>query len=264
MQALGRAHRIGQLRFQRVYIVTQDHSYDQLLQASQTKKMLQQIAGEGLIEIDVSDFEVTAEQIASVTADIDDPADQSKVIDALKDQALWRKGQAIARQSEAIIAQMMGQRCSRLSWADNKNLKEKDSAEQQMASPARVRRAPSSNVQPVPLSFGRSKEPSSGATARPALSANQEHQETAGPALPAKEPHQETAGPALPAKEPHKKKLGPKKKTQSKKKVNKKANTRSSARLAQAAEERVVVAAAAVEENSSSSLSDVDSDMLKE
>ena len=95
------------------------------------------------------DFEVTEEQIASVVANIDDLADQSKVIDALKDQALLRKGQAIARQSEAIIAQMMGQRCSRLMWADSKDLKMKDEAEQEMATPARVRTAPLSNVRPV-------------------------------------------------------------------------------------------------------------------
>ena len=70
LQALGRAHRIGQSRFQRVWIITQDHSYDQLLQAAQTKKMLQQIAGEGLIELDDAEFEMNDDQIAGETADI--------------------------------------------------------------------------------------------------------------------------------------------------------------------------------------------------
>jgi hypothetical protein len=49
-------HRIGQSRFQRVRIITQDHSYDQLSQAVQIKKIPQQIAGEGSIELDNADF----------------------------------------------------------------------------------------------------------------------------------------------------------------------------------------------------------------
>lgn len=72
LQALGRTHRIGQLRSQRVWIVTQDHRYDQLLQAAQTKKMLLQIAGEGLIELDDADFEINDDQIEDETADIID------------------------------------------------------------------------------------------------------------------------------------------------------------------------------------------------
>jgi hypothetical protein len=96
MQVLGRAHRISQVCFQRVYIVTQDHSYDQLLQASQTKKMLQQVAGEGLIEIDVADFEVTVEQIADITANIGDATNKARAIDDVKDQALLRKVRRIA------------------------------------------------------------------------------------------------------------------------------------------------------------------------
>lgn len=103
MQALGRAHRFGQQRFQRVWIVTQDHSYDQLLQASQTRKMLQQIAGEGLIEINITDFDVTAEQIAEATAGIDDEVIKDMKIDDLKNQALLRKGRAITEEAEAII-----------------------------------------------------------------------------------------------------------------------------------------------------------------
>jgi hypothetical protein len=34
LQALGRTHHIGQVRFQRIWIIIQDHSYDQLLQAA--------------------------------------------------------------------------------------------------------------------------------------------------------------------------------------------------------------------------------------
>jgi hypothetical protein len=68
-------------------------------------------------------------------ADNDDATNQAKAIDDLKDEALLRKGRIIAEQSEAIIAQMMGQRYSRLTWANNKDLTMKDEAEQQMATP---------------------------------------------------------------------------------------------------------------------------------
>jgi len=40
LQALGRVHRIGQKLAQRVWIVTLDHSYDQILQCQQTMKMV--------------------------------------------------------------------------------------------------------------------------------------------------------------------------------------------------------------------------------
>jgi len=40
MQALGRAHRIGQKVAQRIWILTLDHSFDQLLQCFQTNKMV--------------------------------------------------------------------------------------------------------------------------------------------------------------------------------------------------------------------------------
>jgi len=159
LQALGRAHRIGQLRSQRVWVVTQDHSYDQLLQAAQTKKMLQQIAGEGLIELDDADFEINDDQIEDETADIIDDNERRDKANKLREEALFRKGRAIQAQSEEIIARMMGQRCSRLDWDSQKNLKLKDKVEQVQATPARVRVAPLPGVQPVPLSLGRYREP---------------------------------------------------------------------------------------------------------
>ena len=158
LQALGRTHRIGQVRFQRVWIITQDHSYDQLLQAAQTKKMLQQIAGEGLIELDDNDFEINDDQIADETADIVDDDEKWQKADELRGEALLRKGHAIRVQSEEIIARMMGQRCSRLDWACQKDLKLKDKVEQVQATPAKVRTALLPGVQPVPLSLGRSRE----------------------------------------------------------------------------------------------------------
>jgi hypothetical protein len=159
LRALGRAHRIGQLRSQRVWIVTQNHSYDQLLQAAQTKKMLQQIAGEGLIELDDADFEISDDQIEDKTADIIDDSERREKANELRGEALLRKGRAIRAQSEDIIARMMGQRCSRLDWDSQKNLKLKDKAEQVQATPAKVRHAPLPGVNPVPLSLGRNREP---------------------------------------------------------------------------------------------------------
>ena len=159
LRALGRAHRIGQLRSQRVWIVTQDHSYDQLLQAAQTKKMLQQIAGEGLIELDDADFEISDDQIEDKTADIIDDSERREKANELRGEALLRKGRAIRTQLEDIIARMMGQRCSRLDWDSQKNLKLKNKAEQVQATPAKVRPAPLPGVNPVPLSLGRNREP---------------------------------------------------------------------------------------------------------
>lgn len=40
LQVVGRVHRIGQERVQRIWIVTLDHSYDQILQSQQTNKMV--------------------------------------------------------------------------------------------------------------------------------------------------------------------------------------------------------------------------------
>jgi hypothetical protein len=109
LQALGRTHRIGQSRFQRVWTITQDHSYDQLSQAAQTKEMLQQIAGEGLIELDDADFEINDVQIADETAEIIEDEERRQRADELRGEALLRKGHAIRVQSEGIIARMMSQ-----------------------------------------------------------------------------------------------------------------------------------------------------------
>lgn len=42
LQALGRVHRIGQRLPQRIWIITLNHSYDQILQCFQTTKMVSQ------------------------------------------------------------------------------------------------------------------------------------------------------------------------------------------------------------------------------
>jgi SNF2 family DNA or RNA helicase len=47
LQAFGRIHRLGQGRQQTIWIVTTDHTYDQLLQAHIANKMQSQLAGEG-------------------------------------------------------------------------------------------------------------------------------------------------------------------------------------------------------------------------
>ena len=70
MQALGRIHRLGQKKIQRVRIITLDHSYDQIMQFNQTTKMLQQVAGEGRITIDEAKYQVTPDKflVAQATA----------------------------------------------------------------------------------------------------------------------------------------------------------------------------------------------------
>jgi superfamily II DNA or RNA helicase len=58
LQAFGRIHRLGQSRKQKIWIVTTDHTYDQLLQAHIAAKMQSQLAGEGNID---SEYGTTAQ-----------------------------------------------------------------------------------------------------------------------------------------------------------------------------------------------------------
>jgi SNF2 family DNA or RNA helicase len=137
LQALGRTHHIGQLRSQRVWIITQDHSYDQLLQAAQTKKILRRIISEEWIKLNVN-FEFNDGQIMNETVNIIDNKKQQKA-DELWRAALLRKDRAIQVQSEEIIVCMMGQRCSRLNWACQKDPKLKDKVEQVHATLAKTK-----------------------------------------------------------------------------------------------------------------------------
>ena len=138
-----------------INMVMQDDSYYQLLQASLTRKMLQQIAGEGLIEVNIADFYMTVEQIAEATASIGGEVIKDMKIDDLKDQALLRKGRVITEQTEAIIMQMMGQRCSRLAWANNQDLTRKDEGEKLLAISANVRMTPLPGVRSLRLNLSR-------------------------------------------------------------------------------------------------------------
>jgi hypothetical protein len=70
--------------------------------------MLQQTAGEGLIELDDTDFEINDDQIADETADIIEDEERRQRADEPRGEALLRKDHAVRVQSEEIIARMMG------------------------------------------------------------------------------------------------------------------------------------------------------------
>jgi hypothetical protein len=106
------------------------------LQAAQTKKMLRRIIGEEWIKLDNVNFELNDGQIMDETAD----DEKQQKVDELRREALLRKYRAIQVQSEEIIVRMMGQRCSRLNWACQKDLKLKDKVEQVRAMPAKTQR----------------------------------------------------------------------------------------------------------------------------
>lgn len=112
LQAIGRLHRIGQGRIQRVTILTVDHSYDQVLQAKATTKMLDQIAGEAAVR-------EIGEPPEAVFADV--------VTAAEKDQAIaeW-KNERVMSQAEEFVRQMLGQRRSRRQWGNILDLRAKD------------------------------------------------------------------------------------------------------------------------------------------
>jgi hypothetical protein len=77
--AIGRIHRLGQERVQDIYIITVDHSYDQILQAKAAKKMVAQLAGESRHEGTPEEKQASAED---------------------------------------LVTRILGQRCSRVEWAD--------------------------------------------------------------------------------------------------------------------------------------------------
>lgn len=103
-------HRLGQGKVQRVTTLTVDRTYDQLLQANCTRKMLAQIAGEGDI------------QTGPVPAELDDIADEDEREEAIR---AWRTDE-VNKQAEELIRRMLGQRCSRKDWTDKLDLGAKD------------------------------------------------------------------------------------------------------------------------------------------
>lgn len=145
-QTIGRIHRLGSDRFQRIWIVTLDHSYDQIMQASQTHKMLQQIAGEGAIKIEPSDYELSEDDIEKELAASKLTGVQLEHFEVSLRDKNGRRAQLITSRAEAILVKALGQRTSRLTWNEHR-LKAKDIAENDNATPARKHKGP---VQPTP------------------------------------------------------------------------------------------------------------------
>lgn len=146
LQTLGRLHRMGQLRFQRVWILTQDHSYDQVLQHKQTQKMLQQIAGEGAIVVDDNTTVLTREQVVKCLRHVKGSQKMSED-EQMREAQTIVKGQSIREQSEEIIRQVMGQRSSRAheAWGNMRDLRAKDKLEESdmlTVSPAKIKVGP--------------------------------------------------------------------------------------------------------------------------
>jgi hypothetical protein len=91
IQTIGRIHRLGQKEVQDVYIITVDHTYDQILQAKAANKMVAQLAGEARIQ---GDSKEEMEEVA-----------------------------------EHLVTKILGQRCSRVDWLDL-DLRAKDKLKQ--------------------------------------------------------------------------------------------------------------------------------------
>ena len=105
LQIIGRIHRLGQTRIQRVWIVTLARSYDNYLQYEQTNKMVAQLAGEADVQV--------------VDEIVDDGAESD-----LDDAAGIRKGRQIRHQCKEMIRRLLGQRVSRAEehWGDRQDL----------------------------------------------------------------------------------------------------------------------------------------------
>jgi len=91
IQTIGRIHRLGQKEVQDIYIITVDHTYDQILQAKATNKMIAQLAGEARIK--------------------------------------GNSQEEMEANAEELITKILGQRCSRKDWGEL-DLKAKDKLKQ--------------------------------------------------------------------------------------------------------------------------------------
>jgi superfamily II DNA/RNA helicase len=154
LQTIGRIHRLGQSHVQEVWILGTDHSYDQLLQSKAVKKIVVQLIGEAdLSELRIADSERYRERLRQhigAQADMaDDQVDEQ--VEAIGDSHLLE-------QVDVMIRQLLGMRCSRLTW-DNKDLFAKDRDPEHLT-PGHVKAMPAS-----PRSSARGKgrrEPSPG------------------------------------------------------------------------------------------------------
>lgn len=94
LQVIGRIHRLGQKKQQRVWLVTLARSYDNILQHGQTIKMLQQMAGEANLEM-------------KIQQQLEDD------IDADLTGGAHEMGRKIREACQTLIQKLLGQRSSR-------------------------------------------------------------------------------------------------------------------------------------------------------
>lgn len=110
---------------------------------------LQQIAGEGDIHINESEFEIDERALAEELDTLTTEGDRVRKESQLRDLVATQKDTAIRRQSNRIITRILGQRCPRDRWGDH-DLTKKDAAEEKVATPAKVRTVPV-NLSPIPM-----------------------------------------------------------------------------------------------------------------
>ena len=124
LQAIGRLHRIGQSRVQRITILTVDHTYDQVLQAKATVKMLDQISEEAnMEEVEEPPIEALGDAITE--------GEKTKAISDFKNAI-------VTGQAEELVRKMLGQRTSRKDWGNVLDLRAKDSLQYRHAETPRA------------------------------------------------------------------------------------------------------------------------------
>jgi hypothetical protein len=110
LQCIGRVFRIGQKSAQNFWILTTNHTYDQVVQARAARKMYGQIAGQAGIK----------PQEGSVDSDAN----------KFEEFAAFDDGDGVNRANEKVIRlymEMFGQRSPRDQWTNVKDLCHKDS-----------------------------------------------------------------------------------------------------------------------------------------
>ena len=109
LQAVSRIHRPGQNRSQQVWILTVNHTYDQVLQARAAQKMVGQLVGQ--IDPRSDDWLVKTEEDES-----DDDGEERE----------QRERRAVEKTCSRLYRSVFGQRSSREGWGNVRDLKAKD------------------------------------------------------------------------------------------------------------------------------------------
>ena len=130
-QAIGRVHRIGQLKQQNIYIVTKNHSYDQKLQSNAASKMYGQIAGQSNISCTTREVQKVMKQLKArkkkpelyISGDEDDDEDDlMDDNDDGEDEAARLNTQALRIAQNQTVSRLyqitFGQRSLRHAWTN--------------------------------------------------------------------------------------------------------------------------------------------------